>query len=99
MYTQAIIPVENEKVFGSLKAAVDAALSTPAFFKSVQRASLRIRDWDGVLGKKFLGKEAAGWYAALGDSDRAQIREYYLAQIEQTPAELRKKYLKVFSYY
>jgi len=99
MYTKALIPVENEKVFGSLKTAIDAALAAQKFYKSVQGKSLRIRDWDGVLGKGLLGKEAASWYKTLGSSDQAQIREHYLAQLEQTPAEWRKKYLKVFSYY
>jgi len=99
MYTQALIPVENEKVFGSLKTAIDTALASESFYKSVQRKGLRIRNWDGVLAKSLLGKQAAAWYAELKDSDRAQIREHYLKQIEESPAELRKKYLKVFSYY
>ena len=99
MYTQAIIAIENQKVFGDLKAAIDKAFSMESFFKTAVRKSIRIRNWDGILSAGLLGKEAPAWYAQLHDSDRGQIREYFLKQVEQVSAELRKKYLKTFSYY
>jgi|SRR5579884_63226 len=99
MYTQALIPVENAKSFGDLKKAIDTAFSDERFFKSASRKSIRIRNWDGILQAGLLGKEAAGLYASLGDSDKGQIREHYLKQVEQVRPEWRKKFLKIFSYY
>jgi hypothetical protein len=65
----------------------------------VGRSKLRVRDFEGVLNRGLLGKEAAGVYAALPVSDQALTRERYLQQVETVSPELRQRYLKVYASY
>jgi hypothetical protein len=102
MFKQAAMPVENAEVFGRVKTAIEEAFA-PAqvskFLRSVERAKLRVRDYEGVLKNGLLGAGTPADYAALGDLDRGQVRELYLARVEQVVPELRGKYLKVYAYY
>ena len=52
-----------------------------------------------VLSKGLLGQEALAAYGNLGNLDRGQIRELYLASVEHVAPELRAKYLKIYAYY
>ena len=52
-----------------------------------------------MLDKGLLGQEAIAAYERLGNLDRGQIRELYLASVEHVAPELRAKYLKVYAYY
>ncbi len=102
MFKQAEMPVENVEVFGRVKTAIEAAFAPAAvgkFLKSVERSKLRVRDYEGVLGRGLLGSDTPADYAALGDADRGQVRELYLARVEQVVPELRAKFLKVYAYY
>jgi hypothetical protein len=102
MFQQAAIAVENPAVFGPVKKALEAAFAAPAvdaFLKRVDQSKLRVRDFEGVLGRGLLGAEAKADYAQLSDSDRGQIRELYLRLVERVALELRGKYFKVYSYY
>ena len=65
----------------------------------VKQAGLRIRDYETILKRGFLGKEAPALYAALPVSDQALTRERYLRLVEKVPAELRQRYLKAYAYY
>ena len=69
------------------------------FLNRVSKAKLRIRDFEGVLERGLLGKEAIGLYQALPVSDQALTRERYLRLVEAVPMELRQRYLKVYAYY
>ena len=102
MFQQATIPIENPAVFDSVKAAIEAAFATPTvgkFLHRVERAKLRVRDFEQILDQGLLGDAAKAGYAQLGDSDRGQIRELYLRSVEHVPQEIRGKYLKVYAYY
>ncbi len=102
MFKQAEMPVENAEVFGRVKSAIEtsfASAQVSKFLRSVERAKLRIRDFEGILKNGLLGAGAPADYAALGDLDRGQVRELFLARVEQVVPELRGKYLKVYAYY
>ena len=108
-FEQATIKVEKEKEYEELKGAVSHAFSPERiekFLKRVSREGVRMRDWDSVLGKRILeqvAEEKAGsareLYAALPVSDQAQMREFYLSQVEEVDATLRTKFQKLFRYY
>jgi len=102
MFQQAALPVENPAVFEPVKTALEAIFAPPAvgrFLERVERAKLRVRDFEKIRDQRMLGEPVQSGYAQLGDSDRGQIRELYLRSVEQVAPELRKKYLKVYAYY
>ncbi len=102
LHEQAIIPVTDPKAFGAVRSAIETAFSSARvkdFLKSVERAGLRIRDFELVLRKGILGAPAVVEYSGLGNGDQGQIREFYLATLEKVPAELRAKFFKLYAYY
>ena len=102
MFEQAAIAVKDEQQYAKLHALIDAAFDArdvEVFLNRVRKSGLRIRDFEGALGKGLLGKEAEGIYQALPVSDQALTRERYLTKVEAVPAELRQRYLKVYAYY
>jgi hypothetical protein len=102
LHEQAVIPVADPQAFGAVKSAIETAFS-PArvkdFLRSLERAGLRIRDYELVLRKGLLGATIAGEYDRLGNGDQGQIREFYLASLEKVAPELRTKFLKLYAYY
>ena len=108
-FEQAAIKIENEKDFRELEGAIRRAFSPEAverFLERVRSAGLRIRDFDGVIGKGVLeragaltGESGKRLYEALTVTDRAQMKEFYLFKIEEAPPELRAKYHKLYQYY
>jgi hypothetical protein len=65
----------------------------------LERAKLRIRDFEIVLGKGMLGSKIRDEYSRLGNGDQGQIRELYLAALEHVAPELREKFFKLYAYY
>ncbi len=102
MFEQPVLAVGDQKTFGEVKAAIEQAFG-PAeiagFLKRVDAEKLRARDFENVLDRGLLGETAANAYRNLLDSDRGQIREFYLSKVEQVPHDLRARYLKVYAYY
>lgn len=102
MFERAILAVQDEPIFTEVIASVDAAFSptkVDGFLHSVGRSGLRVRQFEAVLAHGLLGKETPARYGSLGDADRGQVREQYLARLEQVAPELRKRYLKIYAYY
>ncbi len=102
MYQQAAIPVSDPATFGAVQGAIDKSFSADGirgFLKSLDKSSLRIREFEQVLRAGKLGSSAAAEYASLGDADQGQIRELYLASLERVPMELRDKFFKLYAYY
>jgi hypothetical protein len=108
-FEQATIKVEKEKEYEELKSAISHVFSAgrnEKFLKRMNREGLRVRDWDSVLAKRILEQVAEGkgiaareLYEALPVSDQAQIREFYLSQVEEVDTKLRTKFQKLFRYY
>ena len=108
-FEQATIKVEKEKEYEELKSFISQVFSAgrnEKFLKRVNREGVRVRDWDSVLSKRILEHVAGGkvsaareLYEALPVSDQAQIREFYLSQVEEVDAKLRTRFQKLFRYY
>jgi hypothetical protein len=109
-FEQAELKVEREKEFEELRSAIARALApqiAPKFLKRVERARIRIRDFDSVLAQSVLeqvdqtlaGLGAKGLYAALPLSDQAQMKEFYLSRIEEVAPEVRSRFHKLYQYY
>jgi hypothetical protein len=102
MFEQAAIAVQDEKRYAALHSQIDAnfaASDVEPFLDRVTRSKLRVRDFESVLNKGLLGKEAIGLYKALPVSDKGLTRERYLRLVEKVPVELRQRYLKAYAYY
>jgi hypothetical protein len=101
-YQKAEIPVADPQAFSAVHQAIEtsfAAARVKDFLKSIERAGLRIRDFESVLRKGILGAPAVGEYGRLGNGDQGQIREFYLASLEQVAPEMRDKFFKLYAYY
>ena len=108
-FEQAAIKIERVEEFGQLQNAIEEAFSpekVERFLKGLQRAKIRIRDFDAVVVTMALEVATGGadfrarqLYGALTLSDQAQIREFYLSKVETVDAELRHKFKKLFQYY
>ncbi|HEV2324157.1 MAG TPA: hypothetical protein VGS10_09435 [Terracidiphilus sp.] len=102
MFEQAAIAVRDEKDYAQLHALMDSkfdARQVDAFLNRVTSARLRVRDFDTILKRGLLGKEAIALYQALPVSDQGLTRERYLRLVEQVPAEMRQRYFKAYAYY
>jgi hypothetical protein len=102
MFEQAAISVRDERGYTKLHAMIDAAFDQreiEVLLDRVVRAKLPVRDFEKVLGRGFLGKEAVGLFEALPVSDQGLTRERYLRLVEKVPAELRQRYFKAYAYY
>jgi hypothetical protein len=102
LHQQAELPVADPKAFSAVRSAIETAFSSATvkdFLKSLERASLRIRDFEALLAKGKLGASTAAEYNTLGNGDQGQIREFYLATLEKVPADLRAKFFKLYAYY
>jgi len=102
MFEQAGIAVQDEQIYTKLHGLIDEAFDSrdvEVFLNRVAKSKLRIRDYESVLRRGFLGKEAVGLYQALPVSDQGLTRERYLRLVEAVPLELRQRYFRVYAYY
>ena len=102
MFEQAAIAVKDEPGYQRLHALIDAAFDArdvEVFLNRVSKVKRRIRDYEGILDRGLLGKDAIGLYQALPVSDQALTRERYLRLVEKVPVELRQRYFKAYAYY
>jgi hypothetical protein len=102
LYERPAMDIVDEARYGAVKVAVEsqfASGSVESFFKSLKSAGLRVRDFEGVLQAGKLGGTTRAEYAELSNGDQGQIRELYLARLEQVELGLRDKYFKLYAYY
>jgi hypothetical protein len=102
MFEQAAFPVQNEQGFQQLSSRIEAAFApnrADLFLAQVAGKKLRVRQFEEILAKGLLGKDAPQLYRALPVSDQSLVREKYLARIEKVPGELRQRFLKLYAYY
>ena len=109
-FEQATIKIEKPQEFAALQAAIEQAFQTnnvERFLKQLDRKSIRVRDFDGVLTKRVLEElssrkadsNALQLYRELPLSDQAQIREFYLSKLEAVDVALRHKFKTLYQYY
>ena len=102
LHERAEIPVADPQAFGAVRQAIEssfAAARVKDFLKAIERAGLRIRDFEAVLRKGILGGPTAAEYGRLGDGDQGMIREFYLATLEKVAPDVRAKFFKLYAYY
>jgi len=102
MFEQAAIAVQDEQGYTKFHALIDSmfdARDVEVFLNRVRKSGLRIRDFESVLRRGLLGKEAPALYGALPVSDQGLTRERYLRLVEKVPVELRQRYFKAYAYY
>jgi hypothetical protein len=102
MFEQAAIAVQDEQGFKKLHALIDAAFDprdVDVLLNRAIKAGVRIRDFETMLRRGFLGKDAPALYASLQVSDQALTRERYLRLVEKVPLESRQRYFKAYAYY
>ena len=102
LYERPVMGVEDEATFREVKAAVDTRFSevgVQAFLRSLDKSGLRVRDFAAVLTAGKLGSSTAEQYARLSAGDQGQIRELYLASLEQVAVPLRDRFFKLYAYY
>jgi hypothetical protein len=102
MFEQAEIAVQDQQVYSKLHALIDAAFDlrdVEVLLTRVSKAKMRIREYESVLKRGYLGKEAPALYAALPVSDQGLTRERYLRLVEAVPLELRQRYFRIYAYY
>ena len=102
LHQQGTIPVADPENYGAVHAAINSAFSAASVqdsLRSIERARMRVRDFERVLRKGILGAETATAYDRLGNADRGQIREFYLARLEAVAPDLRTKFCKLYAYY
>jgi hypothetical protein len=102
MFEQAAIAVQDEKGYAQLHTLIDSVFDSrniEVFLNRVSRSKLRIRDFEAILARGFLGKQAVDSYKVLPISDQALTRERYLKLVEKVPTELRQRYFKAYAYY
>ena len=108
-FEQATIKIEKAQEFSELRAAVEQAFTAATverFLKFLDRKGIRIRDFDAVLAARAL-EDVAGsaalnavkLYQSLTLSDQAQMREFYLSQLEAVEQALRHRFKKLYQYY
>ena len=101
-YEKPELAVVDPHAFDAVKKAIVTAFSSGQvvdFFKSLSRAGLRVRDFESVLNQGSLGGDTIAEYNRLGNADQGQIREFYLASLEQVAPEIREKFFKLYAYY
>ena len=102
MFEQAAIAVQDQQSFAQLHTLIDAAFDmrdVEVLLDRILRSKVRVRDFESVLERGFLGKEAIRLYKALPVSDQGLTRERYLRLVEKVPQELRQRYFKAYAYY
>ena len=101
-FEQPVLAIVDPQAFQVVRSAIASAFSSgnlTTYLKSLERQSLRVRDFESVMSRQLLGAETEVAYNKLGNADQGQIREFYLASLELVTPELRKKFLKLYSYY
>ncbi len=102
LYERPAMDIVDATTFAEVKQAITSAFApgnVEKFLQSVDRAGVRIRSYETVLQSGLLGKETALRYGKLSNGDQGQIREFYLASVEQVELKLRDKHFKIYAYY
>jgi len=109
-FQPTVIRVEKEKEFEELRGAIHRALGperVEKFLKQVRRSGARIRQLEVILAAGVFEKVddtlaklgAQKLYQALTVSDQAQMREFYLSQVEEVDSGMRTKFQQLYRYY
>ena len=109
IFEAGVIKIEKEREFGDLKAAMEKAFAADRvtkYLKGLDSRKIRIRNLDAVFAADLIDRAtgdkagtARSLYGLLPTSDQAQMREFYLSEIEEVDPVLRAKFHKLYQYY
>jgi hypothetical protein len=102
LYERPALEPQDVATFNTVKGDIESSFASGQvvkFLESLTRSGLRIREFESVASAGKLGLQTAPLYAKLPPGDQGQIREFYLAQLEQVDPALRKKFFKLYAYY
>ena len=102
LYERPVTSVDDEATFREVKAAVESRFTEAGirdFLRALDKAGLRIRDFEAALKAGKLGSAIPALYGRLSPGDQGQIRELYLASLEQVALPLRDRFFKLYAYY
>ena len=100
-FEQPVLAVADPQSFGAVRMAIEASFSSSqvsGFLKSLASKDVRVRDFEAVVAKGLLGAKIRAEYEALCNADQGQIREYYLASLEQVAPDVRQRFFKLYAY-
>jgi hypothetical protein len=102
LYERIPMTIGNEPAYSEVKRAVETSFApgnVEKTLKTIERAGLRVRDFEAVLPTGALGQHTPAQYAQLPDGDQGMVRELYLALLEQIDIKLRNRFFKLYAYY
>ena len=102
LYERPVVSVDDPVTFGEVKSSIDAHFADSGienFLRALDRAALRVREFEGVVAAGKLGDATAAQYARLSPGDQGQVRELYLASLERVALPLRDRFFKLYAYY
>jgi hypothetical protein len=102
MFEQVVIAVQDTERHGRIQQQLLSAFSSAeveVFLNRVRKAGLKVRNFEGVIKRGFLGKVTEADYQALPVSDQGLTREKYLSLVEKVELKLRQRYSKLYAYY
>ncbi len=102
LYERPVLGVDDAATFHEVKQAVQGCFSEAGvrdFLRTLDKAGLRVRDFQAVLAAGKLGATTSAQYDRLSPGDQGQIRELYLASLEQVAMPLRDRFFKLYAYY
>ena len=102
LYERPVVAIADENTYRQVKSAVDSRFAdrgVEEFLRSLEKARLRVREFEAVLAKGKLGAETQALYAKLSPGDQGLVRELYLASLEQVALPLRDRFFKLYAYY
>jgi hypothetical protein len=102
LFERPAMGIVDQPTFATVRQAIESSFAlanVEKFFKSLASEGIRIRNFEAVLNGGKLGPATAAEYARLSNADQGQIREFYLASLEQVELGLRDKYFKLYAYY
>ena len=102
LYERPAMDIVDATTFAEVKQTIASAFApgnVEKFLQSVDRAGVRIRGFETVLKKGLMGKATEEQYSGLSNGDQGQLREFYLASVEQVEIKLRDKHFKIYAYY
>jgi len=96
-FQQAGIAIQKPEEFERLRAVIEGAINAAPekFLRELKRRGLRVRQFEAALAQRVFDREGSSapeLYQQLPVSDQAQLREFYLTQIEQIAPELRQRF-------
>lgn len=102
LYERPAVTADDQVTLSQVKQAIETKFSAAGisdFLRSLDKSGLRIRNFEDVLAAGRLGNGTPALYASLSAGDQGQVRELYLARLEQVPMPLRDKFFKLYAYY